>query len=91
MLEVMRKHCFQKRDCNCTRKATEYVCKYCGEVVYAGQFEVRKMPKRKASCPSELAPEAQPGEHLRAFATGGYDCLDQGEQADAGKDCPNCR
>ena len=71
----MRKHFFQKRDCNCSRKATEFVCKFCGEVVYAGQFELRKMPKRPATCPSENAPEIPPAEHMRAFTRGGYDCL----------------
>lgn len=85
----MRKHCFQKRDCNCTRKATEFVCKYCGEVVYAGQFELRKMSKRLATCPSGQAPEIPPAEHMRAFTRGGYDCLDPtGEtRTDA---CENC-
>ncbi len=77
----MKKHCYRKKDCNCTKKATEFICRYCGDIIYSGQYEVTKLPKNKAICPSPDAPEIASSESFQAFLKGGYDCLDHSDDS----------
>ncbi len=71
----MKKHQYVKEDCNCSRRATYFRCKYCGEVEYKSQREVQRLNSTQAKCSSPDAPEAPPQEVFKGMLGGCFDCL----------------
>ncbi|MDR2695299.1 MAG: hypothetical protein LBC79_02845 [Deltaproteobacteria bacterium] len=71
----MRKHQFVKEDCNCTRRATYFRCKFCGTMEYISAQELRALNSAQAECASPDAPAASPQEIFRGMLGGTFDCL----------------
>lgn len=71
----MRKHQFVKVDCLCKKKATQFVCNYCGVVEYRSKDEVTRMSKMQAKCDHANAPEADPQEQFKSMLGGNFNCL----------------
>lgn len=64
-----------KVDCNCTRRASNYVCKYCGVPEYASPAELRRLSQSRANCEHPDAPSPSPEERFKGLLGGCYDCL----------------
>ncbi len=73
----MRKHQYVKEDCNCSRKATYYRCKFCGELEYKSPRELQRLNSTQASCSSPNAPEVPAHESFKGMLGGTFDCLAQ--------------
>jgi len=71
----VRKHQFVKTDCNCTRKATHFECKFCGTREYRSAHELTRLTRAQAECESRNAPDAPPKEAFKAALGGTFDCL----------------
>jgi hypothetical protein len=71
----MRKHQFVKDDCNCTRNATYFRCKFCGDVEYKSPQELRRVNHIQATCSSPDAPEVPPHEAFLGQIGGTFNCL----------------
>lgn len=71
----MRKHQFIKQDCNCTKRATIWVCKFCETKEYRGLQEIRRLPPHQAECSHEDAPQVSPDERFKGLLGGTFDCL----------------
>jgi hypothetical protein len=71
----MKKHQYVKEDCNCSRRATYFRCKFCGEVEYKSPNEMRTLNSTQASCSSPDAPEVPPQEVFKGLLGGTFDCL----------------
>ncbi len=71
----MRKHQYTKEDCNCSRKATYFRCKFCNEVEYKSMGEIRRLNSTQANCESPQAPEVPPQEVFKGMLGGTFDCL----------------
>lgn len=71
----MRKHQFIKVDCMCQKRASNYICRYCGAMEYAGVRELRHLPQMRARCDSPDAPECSQQERFKSMFGGTFDCL----------------
>lgn len=71
----MRKHQFVKDNCNCTRNATFFRCKFCREVEYKSAKELRRLSTAQATCASLDAPEVSQKEVFMGLIGGTFDCL----------------
>jgi len=71
----MKKHQFVKEDCNCSRRATYFRCKFCGTVEYKSPQELRTLNSTQAACSSPDAPAVPPQEAFRGMLGGTFDCL----------------
>ena len=71
----MRKHQFAKADCACGKRASYFVCRFCGAVEYASPAELRELDTLRATCTAPDAPFAPPAEKMAAAMGGFFDCL----------------
>ena len=71
----MRKHQFVKEDCNCSRKATYFRCKFCHSLEYKSQRELQVLNSTQAACPSPDAPSVPPKKAFMGLLGGTFDCL----------------
>ncbi len=71
----MRKHQFVKKNCACGKRATAFVCRFCGAMEYASPAELRELDALRATCTSSDAPFAPPAETMAAAMGGFFDCL----------------
>lgn len=88
----MKKHQFVKTDCDCTRRATRFVCKHCGTYDYKSPKEIRKMSLVQAECSHPDAPDIPPAEKFKCHMGGTVDCLapDYETYMQGKGDCTNC-
>lgn len=71
----MRKHQFVKEDCKCVKRATNWICKFCGTREYKSLPEIRRLPPHQAECEHPDAPQVSPDERFKSFLGGTFDCL----------------
>lgn len=71
---------FVKEDCNCTRRATHYRCRFCDTREYGGAREMRRLNANRAQCEHPDAPEPSSEERFKGFLGGTFDCLDESER-----------
>ena len=72
---VMKKHQFVKEDCNCSRKATYFRCKFCHSLEYKSPQEIRTLNSTQATCTSPEALAVPPHEAFKGLLGGTFDCL----------------
>lgn len=77
----MRKHLFVKADCACGKRATYFVCRFCGAVEYASPVELRELDALRALCTAPDAPLVPPVEKMAAAMGGAFCCLASEEEA----------
>ena len=91
----MRKHQFVKENCQCSRKATYFRCKFCNSLEYKSPREVKILNSTQAACSSPDAPAVPPHEVFKGLLGGTFDCLapdyETYQQKDPPADCVNCR
>ncbi len=71
----MRKHQYIPEDCNCSRRATYFRCKFCNEMEYKSPRELRVLNSTQATCSDAGAPEVPAHEAFKGFLGGTFDCL----------------
>jgi len=71
----MKKHQFVKEDCNCSRRATYFRCKFCQSVEYKSPQELRTLNSAQAACSSPDAPDVPAQEAFKGMLGGTFDCL----------------
>ena len=71
----MKKHQFVKEDCNCSRRATYFRCKFCGSMEYKSAHELQALNSVQAACSSPDAPEVPPQDAFKGMLGGTFDCL----------------
>ncbi|GAB7080972.1 hypothetical protein [Megalodesulfovibrio paquesii] len=90
----MRKHQFIKEKCECSRRATRFICRYCKALEYLSSREIRQLTLQQARCDHPEAPEIPSTELFRARLGGPVNCLapdweTHNESHDTGE-CPQC-
>lgn len=71
----MRKHEYIKENCGCAKRATAYVCRFCGSRIHRSEREVRALSKLEAWCEHPDAPLASAQESFKSMLGGTFDCL----------------
>jgi len=71
----MKKHQFVKEDCNCSRRATYFRCKFCQSMEYKSPQEIRALNSAQATCPSPNALAVPAQEAFKGLLGGTFDCL----------------
>jgi hypothetical protein len=75
MRDPMKKHQYVKVKCDCTHRATNFVCKYCDAMEHGSYDEIRNLDVYRALCTGADAPLSSPVEMFKAKMGGGFDCL----------------
>ena len=90
----MQKHQFVKEDCNCSRKATYFRCKFCGDMEFKSSQELRFLNSAQAACSSPNAPTVPAHEVFKGLLGGTFDCLapdyETYQQKNPPAECVNC-